>query len=104
MKTIEYRGFGPWSGLQCNGWWECSTSITDSRLNPKTTSASFQVPLSSGPRWRAQRSAPAIDPVRPAASALAVSSPSSPHTASKYADGAPHRPCRPDPRMEGLLG
>src|SRR3954469_20777626 len=69
--------------------------MIDSRLNPNTTSASFHVPLSSGPRWRAQRRASATGPARRSASAPEVNSPSSPHTVTEYAErvghhGAPH--------------
>ena len=78
-----------------SGWCECSTSMIDSRLKPNTTSASCHVPLSSGPRCRAQRSASPTGPARRSASAPEVNSPRSPHTVTEYAervrhDGAPH--------------
>ena len=64
--------------------------MIDSRLKPKTTSASCHVPLSSGPRCRAQRIACPTAATRVGASAENVSSPNSPHMANQYAD-APRR-------------
>jgi hypothetical protein len=51
LNVITYRlACSPVGGYD-SGWWLCSTSMIDSRLNPNTMSASTTVtPVSSGPR------------------------------------------------------
>ena len=53
--------------------------MMDRRLNPKTTSSSFQVPSSSGPRWRMHGRAWATGSTNRGASPSAVRIPRSPH-------------------------